>query len=287
MKHAYLIIAHHEFEVLDKLIQALDDSRNDIFIHFDKKVKNLPSLTVKKSNLYVLDNRIDIRWGHISQIKAEYVLFEAAYNQGTYTYYHLISGVHLPLQTQDYIHRFFEEQRNREIMIHVSNCDLQTNQKMRRYNLFMRNFMHGNQWIRRCDQLLWRICIRIQKILYIYRHANQFYTNAANWVSITSDCVGYLLERKKYVLRHYRFTLCGDEFFIPSELEKSDLKNRIYYYDHLLKCDFNGGSNPIVYTMKDYEKLMNSNYLFARKFSQAHIDVVNRILVHINTKMEK
>ena len=38
MKHAYLIIAHHEFDILNKLIQAIDDERNDIFIHFDKKV---------------------------------------------------------------------------------------------------------------------------------------------------------------------------------------------------------------------------------------------------------
>lgn len=36
--HAYLIIAHNEFEVLQKLVGALDDPRNDIYIHFDKKV---------------------------------------------------------------------------------------------------------------------------------------------------------------------------------------------------------------------------------------------------------
>ena len=27
MKHAYLIMAHHEFEVLGKLVQAIDDKR--------------------------------------------------------------------------------------------------------------------------------------------------------------------------------------------------------------------------------------------------------------------
>ena len=27
MKHAYLIIAHHEFEILKKLVQAIDDER--------------------------------------------------------------------------------------------------------------------------------------------------------------------------------------------------------------------------------------------------------------------
>ena len=96
MKHAYLIIAHHEFDILNKLIQAIDDERNDIFIHFDKKVRNCPSLTTHYSNLYILEKRIDIRWGHCSQIEAEYLLFETAGIRGEYHYYHLLSGVHLP-----------------------------------------------------------------------------------------------------------------------------------------------------------------------------------------------
>jgi hypothetical protein len=39
MKHAYLIIAHNEFKVLKKLVEALDDERSDIFIHWDKKLR--------------------------------------------------------------------------------------------------------------------------------------------------------------------------------------------------------------------------------------------------------
>ena len=35
MKHAYLILAHNEFVILERLIQAIDDERNDIYIHFD------------------------------------------------------------------------------------------------------------------------------------------------------------------------------------------------------------------------------------------------------------
>lgn len=58
MKHAYLIMAHHEFEVLGKLVQAIDDKRNDIFIHFDGKLKNLPLLKAHYANLYILEKRI-------------------------------------------------------------------------------------------------------------------------------------------------------------------------------------------------------------------------------------
>ena len=42
MKHAYLIIAHNEFEVLKRLISALDHEANDIYVHIDAKVKPFP-----------------------------------------------------------------------------------------------------------------------------------------------------------------------------------------------------------------------------------------------------
>lgn len=286
-RHAYLIIAHHEFEVLEQLVLALDDVRNDIYIHFDKKIKDCPLIKTQYSHLYILEKRIDISWGHVSQIRAEYALFETAYKTGVYSFYHLLSGVHFPLKSQDYIHSFFENIDNKEVMCRVPNSDYQTNLKMRRYNFFMKRFMHKNMWIRQFNQLLWRICIRIQKELHIYRHTNQFYTNAANWVSITSDCVNYLLQIKESVLHNYRFTLCGDEFFIPSELQKSSFKDCIYYYDKLLKCDFDRGSNPRIYTLRDYEELVDSGCLFARKFSNTNMDVVDKILISIKINTEK
>ena len=42
----------------------------------------------------------------------------------------------------------------------------------------------------------------------------------------------------------------------PSELGKSYLKDRIYYDDKLLKCDFDGGSNPRIYHLGDYDELI-------------------------------
>lgn len=39
-KHAYLIIAHNNFEVLEILIKMLDYKHNDLYVHIDKKVKN-------------------------------------------------------------------------------------------------------------------------------------------------------------------------------------------------------------------------------------------------------
>ena len=42
-RHAYLIMAHGNHTQLSKLVSALDDERNDIYIHIDKKTRNIVS----------------------------------------------------------------------------------------------------------------------------------------------------------------------------------------------------------------------------------------------------
>lgn len=37
MKHAFLIIAHNEYPILEVLLSMLDDERNDIYLHIDKR----------------------------------------------------------------------------------------------------------------------------------------------------------------------------------------------------------------------------------------------------------
>lgn len=36
-KHAYLIIAHNNWKILERLLILLDDNRNDIYLHIDRK----------------------------------------------------------------------------------------------------------------------------------------------------------------------------------------------------------------------------------------------------------
>lgn len=64
-KHAYLILAHSEPEILGILVSLLDDERNDIFIHIDKKSNIIDFSNVKtdRSDLYFLKKRIDAKWG--------------------------------------------------------------------------------------------------------------------------------------------------------------------------------------------------------------------------------
>ena len=99
-KHAYLIIAHNEPEVLRTLLAMLDDVRNDIFVHIDRRAcsvyESIKDYKVEHSALIFLEHPIAVYWGDISQVQVEYMLFERAFSQGPYAYYHLLSGVDLP-----------------------------------------------------------------------------------------------------------------------------------------------------------------------------------------------
>lgn len=81
-RHAYLIIAHTNWKQLQKLVSLLDDKRNDIYVHIDKKsdISEL-RLTARFSKLVFVE-RLDVRWGDVSQIKAEMALFSAAVSGG-------------------------------------------------------------------------------------------------------------------------------------------------------------------------------------------------------------
>lgn len=150
MKHAYLIIAHGELPVLETLLSMLDDERNDVYLHVDKRAHDLFSrisfFKMKKAGFYILQNPVKVFWGDISQVKVEYLLFQAAFLNGPYAYYHLLSGVDLPIQRQDYIHAFFQENGGKEFVgfwqdeAHRRDLD----RKISRYYLFTERVKGGN-----------------------------------------------------------------------------------------------------------------------------------------------
>ena len=114
-KHAYLIMAHNQPKLLEILIQCLDYHENDIYVHLDQKWTDFDGTDlykyVKKSKLYILKDRYDVRWGSYSQILCEVRLLEEAVKKH-YSYYHLMSGMDLPLKPQKEIHEIFDKSNN-------------------------------------------------------------------------------------------------------------------------------------------------------------------------------
>lgn len=275
MQHAYLIIAHNEFEVLQLLVSALDDVCNDIYVHIDRKVKTLPSLSTSKSRLYMLDKRIDVRWGHVSQIKTELLLFETALANGPYDFYHLISGTHLPLKSQDEIKDFFEQRRGCEIMNIYQPTEWQIDLKLRRYHFFIRNYQSSHRVRRSLSQYFWRANMAVQKLFGIRHNTGCDFVKSDNWLSLTEKAVSYLVTHKKSIFKKYRFSFCGDEYFAGSELSEAG-EYKILNENKLLYTVF-GNANPKTLTVEDYDDMVGSDCLFARKFSINEKEIIKRM----------
>lgn len=281
MRHAYLIIAHNEFEVLKLLVSMLDDERNDIYVHIDRTVKNIPVLKAIKSHLFVLDSRIDVRWGNYSQIQCEYLLWETAISNGPYDFYHLISGTHLPLKFQDEIHSFFDGFSGKSLFCNLESRhrDYQEMLKLHRYNFCTKTYASQNTIISSISQFVWKLVIAMQRCLNITINDDISCYWANNWCSLSHDAVAFLIKHKKDVRKRYRWSFCGDEWFAPTELMNSEFKDLIvnipYLYNNI------GRNNASELNASDIPSLLSGDYCFARKFSSKHLDVISSAICKI------
>lgn len=265
MRHAWLIIAHNEFSVLQRLISLLDHERSDFFIHFDAKVKDLPSLSVVKGRLFILDRRVDVRWGGVSQIETEMVLFETAVAKGPYCHYHILSGTHLPLKPVEELLRFYDSHQDEAVMRFWPEDPGDADFKLRRYHFPLRHYKFGSTFRRRLCQLTWRVVIKVQKVLGIRHMKAERFFKTDNWVSLTEESRRYLVENKDRILKKYRWSFCGDEYFAASELKAREFP--IHDCQKLLYVEFQYDT-PKSFPLADYPELQKTGFWWARKFSE-------------------
>lgn len=273
-KQAYLIMAHNNIELLKKLLSEVDDERFDLYIHIDKKAKNFDENELKKyiskSNIYFLQRR-SIGWGGYSQIKTTIELLKQASNEYNYKYYHFISGVDFPLKSSNYIYNYFNNTDKEFIGIDSPKYDIKNNERIKYYYFFQeqskRNFI--------C-KFINKFLIYVQKCLNVDRlKKNKIkFQKGANWFSITHDLVKYILSKEKFIYKIFKYSLCGDELFIQTIIINSPFKRKIYKNGindgHLRYIDWNRGK-PYVWKYENRDELLNSPYLWARKFDDINL----------------
>ena len=275
MKHAFLIMTHDQFGTLNELVSVLDDKRNDIYIHFDKKVKHLPELHTCFSRLVVLPKRVRVIWGDVSQIKAEYALYKAAASSGeNYAYYHLLSGTHFPLKSNDELHTWFTACNGASILRHVPLTDEEIQMRFGCYHFFLKHLVDKNRVVNKLYHLGWRGTLRIQKALGIKRDTSFIRGKASQWCSLSEDAVDLILSQEQKALHNFRCSFCSDEFFVLSILQDSGLPYK--FDDRICHVEF-VRTTPRKFTENDYDRLISSDALFFRKMTDAHLNLARKI----------
>ncbi len=290
MKHAYLIIAHNEYSILQILLSMLDDYENDVYLHIDKRAKDLnrklESFKMNKAGLSILKEPIKVYWGDISQVKAEYLLFEAALVNGPYAYYHLLSGTDLPIQRQKYIHDFCALHAGKEFVGFWLDANHQYDlyRKVHRYHLFTKHLKdrHSSPFVHSLTSFCRNMTLILQKIVHYRKPSELTFKKGPNWISITNEFCIYLVQKREFVLKHFRYTLCPDEIFVQSILWNSPFRENIYCIENtdkgsMRKIDWEREC-PYTWKNEDYDELVQSDMLFARKFSSKQIELAHKLM---------
>ena len=272
-KHAYVIMANTQPELLKKLLQMLDDERNDIYLHIDSKAKDYPldeiAAVLQKSKC-IFTERTDVKWGSYSQIHCEMVLLKEAVKT-EHAYYHLLSGMDLPIKSQEQIFAFFEKYNGLEF---VDEDDATISEAALSRVKYTHKFYGKAGSVK---DILGALSVKGQKLLGVdktQKYGNIIFQKGRNWFSITHGLAKLVVEKEDWIQEVFGQSVCGDELFLQTVARNSEYAEKICNPNTMPEVpdtryiDWKRGSNnnPYVFRKDDFEELKNALGLFARKF---------------------
>lgn len=278
-KHAYLILVHKNFGQLRKLIEMLDHPANDIYVHVDAKAKDFNAEDWKDvtrfSSLWFLPKRLDVHWGGVSIMRSELNLLQTATNLGRYDYYHLLSGMDLPIKTQDQVHAFFDANKGKEF-INLWEFKKSTLTRFRYYTIFPEG--EGRFRTRIVNHIFKGLQMAVG---YRINRDVDFYFGS-QWFSITDELARYVVGKREWLEKVFRHTSTCDEIFLPTLVFNSPFRDRLYIpgpvksqkevnLSNMRFIDWTRGESirhPWTFRIDDLALLESVDHLWARKFDE-------------------
>jgi hypothetical protein len=297
MKIAYLVTVHSNPRLLRAAIKKLSTNKNcAFFIHVDRKVDIQDFLHIDGDNIFFSEQRIPVYWGEFSQIQATLMLVrQATERQPSYDYFVLLQGSDYPLRSGEYIHRFFDENQGGEFInllkMPAPGYPLSKINKLR--------YPSDKPVGRFATRALAKLGLS-QRDYRRHLEGLEPYSGSAWWALSRSACE-YILEFMRcnqHVEEFFRNTFTSDEMFFHTILGNSPFRPRIRR--SLVYVDWSiPGNHPAMLNdehvdfFEAQEKIWvqdewgSGEILFARKFSDDRLDLVERIDAMIKQKDER
>jgi hypothetical protein len=269
MRFAYLILAHKNIGQLRRLIRAISDEHVFVFVHIDRqsRISDFIDELDGLHRVIFCKHQKQVSWGGFGMIEATLELMHTMYDYGLQPdYVHLISGQDFPLRSNTEIVRFFNENRG---MNFIETYTIPSSQLFElglnriRYYWYIEDegYFKANQLVEKQKQL---------NMVRPYFKDIQPY-NGSQWWSLTSECVQWIYETCKpgyHLYDFYKYTFVPDEMLFQTMLKNSDWNDTIA--NNNLRCINwkDGPEFPRTWRIKDFERLMASGKLFARKFDE-------------------
>lgn len=280
MRHAILIHAHRLPEQFGRLCAALRHPDFDIYANIDAK-SDIQPFRDAAPQVKFITNRINIKWGHWSQVEATLNSMRCIADSGNdYGYVIFISGQDYPVRPLDEIAEFLDMAGQE--FIGTSSKSVTDKKEFRRLEK-----RYTKRWLFLCRKSPLSVFNKTLHFLPDKKHIFPFY-KGSSWWNLTFDCVLYILNFVKThpaIVRSYCRSLCPDEIFFQSLLHASPFKDRLV--DRIFRyMDWSAGeSGPRTLTVADFEAIISSDAWFARKVDIAKdAKLADMLDAHISAK---
>jgi len=288
MKIAYLILAHKNPRLIAKTIKALSSEDSVFFVHIDSKSNLDEFLLFEAENVLFLEERVPVYWGEYSMVQAILILIQHALTAskgGEYCV--LLSGSDYPLRSKEYISRFFDQWRGTEFISLAAIPNAEAGLPLSKINTI-------------CipsDQPVLRFLAKASGKLGLARRDYKKYLQnlqpygGSTWWALSRSACQYILDFAKdntFFCEFFAKTHTSDETFFHTILGNSHFKQNIRRC--LMYDDWSNG--PLHPTMLNSSHLDffeahpevtlddafgPGELLFARKFSDCTLDLLNRL----------
>jgi len=265
MRVACIIMAHKEPQQIERFINKFSRFPYDFYIHIDKKIDLGPfHYLAAIPNVRLVQKRIRVRWASYSFLHAVLQTFNEILGSGLkYDFISVMSGQDYPIKPVDRMFQTLENNSEKNFISYDEDGEWWRHAISRISKYHFTNFGFRGRY-------------RIQFFLNALLPARKFplpyklYGGPrAMCMTLSADCAAYIaqfIESNKKLRRFIRFTWGPDEFVIPTLIMNSAFKstaiNDNFYYIDWSK----GGANPKTLTVDDYESLLLSDKMLARKF---------------------
>ena len=277
-RHAILIMAHGQSELLKKNIKLLDSEQIDFYIHIDKKSKEIKVSDLEniceKSNLYAYKKR-RVQWGAYSICEVELLLMAEAYKKH-YDYYHLISGQDLLIKPLNEFLSSFEGEKREYVAF---GDDLEE-----KYIERVKYYYPMTQLLGRIGDLIDQYLVKIQKKLGVNRIKSIKWQmkKGAQWFSVSENIIKVILSEKKMIRKLFHMSSCSDEMFIQTAIFNSRNYDLMEEHNDCRRfIDWERGT-PYIFKEEDFEDIVMSDDFFARKFDYINYpEIVDKICDYV------
>lgn len=301
MKIAYLISAYVDPKQLRRLIESLEyNNECHFFIHIDKKskIKLFKEECKNLENIHWVENRTYVSWAGYSQVKAILSMIKLMLDSRI-EYDRVISmtGCDYPLWSNKKIHKEFENNMKKQYMIGFNISKSESDGQKRKVNQYWLLDLHiRNRKIVKCIS---KIFEKTMDILPIRKKVFQKETDgydiwySSDYWALTYACVKdlyYEYINNKKLKKYLKTSFAPSELFMATMVFNSKYKEFATVFnekktrglDKLTELHYIDYSHGIiVFDEKDFNRLIQSGKMFARKFntgkSESLINMVDEV----------